>query len=149
MLLVAVVTGTGPHDDPDRARLRELAPVVGALRTELASAPWGRNARRAHGDGYPTEVQYLAIGDGAAIITAPGELATQIGFEMAALSPAAETLVVGYANDGCGYLMPDEVHAEAGYEAGRTLFGPGVRTRLLEAAATAVAAVAAAKSATS
>ena len=103
MLLVAVVTGTGPHDDPDRARLHELAPVVGALRTELASAPWGRNARRAHGDGYPTEVQYLAIGDGAAIITAPGELATQIGFEMAALSPAAETLVVGYANEGCGY----------------------------------------------
>jgi hypothetical protein len=37
--------------------------------------------------------------------------------------------------------MPDEVHAEAGYEAGRTLFGPGVRSRLLDAAGAAVAAL--------
>jgi hypothetical protein len=48
-------------------------------------------------------VQYLKLGEGAAIITAPGELATEIGFEMAALSPARETFVVGYANDGIGY----------------------------------------------
>jgi hypothetical protein len=60
---------------------------------------------------------------------------------MAALSPAPETFVVGYANDGVGYLMPDEVHAEGGYEAGRTLFGPGVRSRLLDAAAAAFAAL--------
>ena len=61
---------------------------------------------------------------------------------MTALSPAPETFVVGYANDGIGYLMPDEVHAEAGYEAGRTLFGPGVRARLLDAAAAAFEALA-------
>ena len=81
-----------------------------------ATAPWGRNAART--PGYLTEVQALKLGDGPAIVTAPGELATQIGFEMTALSPAPETFVVGYANDGIGYLMPDEVHAEAGYEAG-------------------------------
>ena len=59
---------------------------------------------------------------------------------MVALSPAPETFVIGYANDGIGYLMPDEVHDEGGYEAGRTLFGPGVRARLLEAASEAVKA---------
>jgi hypothetical protein len=132
------------RDEANLGRRRELAPAVSALRTESATAPWGRYARQAHGGEYPTEVQYLQIGDGAgsaAIITAPGELATEIGFELAALSPAPETFVIGYANDGVGYLMPDEVHDEGGYEAGRTLFGRGVRTRLLEAAAKAVEAV--------
>ena len=133
---------TVSRDGAGRERWRELAPLAGALRTEAATAPWGRNARAAHPGGYPTEVQALKLGDGAAIVTAPGELATQIGFEMAALSPAPETFVVGYANDGIGYLMPDEVHAEAGYEAGRTLFGPGVRARLLDAAAAAFEALA-------
>jgi hypothetical protein len=49
--------------------------------------------------------------------------------------------VIGYANDGAGYLMPDAVHDEGGYEAGRTLFGPGVHARLVRAAREAVASV--------
>jgi hypothetical protein len=131
-----------PRDGANLARRRELAAVVGAMRTESLTAPWGRNARKAHPQGYLTEVQYLKLGDGAAIITAPGELATEIGLEMSALSPAPETFVVGYANDGIGYLMPDEVHEEGGYEAGRTLFTRGVEARLLAAAATAVGSTA-------
>jgi neutral ceramidase len=130
-----------PRDGANLARRRELAAAVGALRTESATAPWGRNARKAHPGGYPTEVQYLKLGDGAAIITAPGELATEIGLEMGALSPAPETFVVGYANDGIGYLMPDDVHEEGGYEAGRTLFTRGVKSRLLAAAAAAVGSI--------
>jgi hypothetical protein len=129
-----------PDDEAGRKRRAQLGPKVGALRTEAMTAPWGRNACAAHPDGYRTEVQCLRLGDGAAILTAPGELATEIGAAMRALSPAPETFVVGYANDACGYLMPDEVHDEGGYEAGRTLFTRGVQSRLLEAASSAIAA---------
>jgi len=74
-------------------------------------------------------------------ITAPGELAVTIGAAVLALSPAPESFVVGYANDAGGYLMPDVVHDEGGYEAGRTLFARGVGARLLEAAKEAIATV--------
>jgi hypothetical protein len=129
-----------PADETGQAKRKILGPKVGALRTESSTAAWGRNARAEHGDGYRTEVQFLTIGDEAAIITAPGELSTEIGAAMRALSPAPETFVVGYANDGVGYLMPDGVHDEGGYEAGRTLFGPGVKSALLEATRQAIRA---------
>lgn len=136
-----------PPGEAGLTRRNELAPLVSALATEASSASWGRNVRAAHPGGYPTEVQYLTVGDpdgtgeGAAIITAPGELATEIGAAMAARSAAGEIFIVAYANDACGYLMPDEVHAEAGYEAGRTLFTAGVKARLLDAVTQAISTV--------
>ena len=61
------------------------------------------------------EVQAVRIGALAAV-TAPGEIFTQIGSEVKARSPFAETFFVGYANGSIGYVPVPEAYADGGYE---------------------------------
>lgn len=62
-----------------------------------------------------TEVQAIRIGD-VAIVGLPGEAFTELGLLVKAMSPAARTLVVGYANDYVGYLAPRSEWLDGGYE---------------------------------
>jgi len=60
-------------------------------------------------------VQAVRIGD-LAICTLPFEVLVEIGLELKAKSPAADTFVVSLANGGYGYLPTPEQHQFGGYE---------------------------------
>ena len=57
----------------------------------------------------------IRIGEGA-IVTAPGELFTELGWAIKTRSPALPTLVAGYTNGAVGYLPTPEAYVEGGYE---------------------------------
>lgn len=57
----------------------------------------------------------IAIGD-SALITFPGELFTEIGIRIKALSPFRHTAIVGLANGYCGYVPTAKAVLEGGYE---------------------------------
>ncbi|MDR7418188.1 MAG: neutral/alkaline non-lysosomal ceramidase N-terminal domain-containing protein [Armatimonadota bacterium] len=61
------------------------------------------------------EIQALAIGD-LALVALPGEFFAESGLRLKAMSPFPQTLVVGYAGGGIGYVPPREAFAEGGYE---------------------------------
>ena len=60
-------------------------------------------------------IQTLRIGD-LAICTLPFEVFVEIGLELKAKSPAADTFVVSFGNGGYGYLPTPEQHQFGGYE---------------------------------
>jgi hypothetical protein len=60
-------------------------------------------------------IQTVRIGD-LAICTLPFEVLVEIGLELKAKSPAADTFVVSLANGGYGYLPTPEQHQFGGYE---------------------------------
>lgn len=132
--------GAIPAGEVGAQRRRATMPRWNALRAEAATAGWGRRGLAEHPEGFATEVQALALGREALIVTAPGELMVDIGKAISSASPAPETLVVAYANDAAGYLVTDTAHDEGGYEAGRSLFTRGVESRLKAAAAHAARA---------
>jgi hypothetical protein len=61
------------------------------------------------------EVQALRLGD-TVIAGAPGEIFVELGLEIKARSPAANTLVIELANDATGYLPTPKAFTEGGYE---------------------------------
>lgn len=64
---------------------------------------------------FSAEVQAIRVGE-IAIIALPGEPFTELGLLIKAMSPAAHTIIVGYANDYLGYLAPRWAWLEGGYE---------------------------------
>jgi len=60
-------------------------------------------------------IQTVRIGD-LAICTLPFEVFVEIGLELKAKSPAADTFVVSFGNGGYGYLPTPEQHQFGGYE---------------------------------
>ncbi len=60
-------------------------------------------------------IQAVRIGD-LAICTLPFEVFVEIGLELKAKSPAADTFVVSFGNGGYGYLPTPEQHQFGGYE---------------------------------
>lgn len=93
---------------------------VAQLRFKAALTRWMLNIRRKLeervSDGFmATEVQAIRIGD-IAIVGFPGEPFLEIGLAVKQFSPAALTMVAGYANDPIGYVPTDEAFDEGGYE---------------------------------
>jgi neutral ceramidase len=70
------------------------------------------------------EVQVIRLGE-SALVALPGEPFVELGLAIKARSPAAQTLVVGYANDWIGYLTTPEAWTQGGYEV-----APGPWTRV-------------------
>lgn len=62
-----------------------------------------------------TEVQAIRLGD-LALVSAPGELFAALGVAVEELSALPHTIAVGHANDAIGYIFPDAVVKEGGYE---------------------------------
>ncbi|MEZ4329131.1 MAG: hypothetical protein R3B40_28145 [Polyangiales bacterium] len=79
--------------------------------------PWAPTAQHEPDGAWvaPLTLQSLRLGD-VALTTCGAELFTTTGQRIKAASPAARTLVVGYANGMLGYIPPAEDHALGGYE---------------------------------
>lgn len=97
----------------DKARVEQL-------RLKVALMRWLLNVRKGlEGrvcDGFlATEVQAIRIGD-VAIVSFPGEPFVELGLAVKQFSPAALTIIAGYANDPIGYVPTDEAFDEGGYE---------------------------------
>lgn len=92
-------------DAEDAKKLPHLAEAYAERTLELAAKP-------------PTTkvlVQTVRVGD-LAICTLPFEVFAEIGLELKAKSPAADTFVVELANGGYGYLPTPSQHQFGGYE---------------------------------
>lgn len=104
-----------------------LRPIYAEHVVRLADMPTSIN----------TEVQALRIGD-SAWVALPGEIFVEIGLAIKQSSPAADTFVVGLANDSLGYIATDRaLTQEGGYEtwAGTgTPVGLGAEATLVESA---------------
>lgn len=128
-----------------RVRLPLLPPPgIEELERELAERRAELGARRARGEGratmnpvayhvhwlehtldgaregaLPTEVEgemwAARIGD-CAIVGAPGEIFSEIGYAVRTASPAAVTIFAGYSQGVLGYVATPEEHAHGGYE---------------------------------
>lgn len=96
--------------EADRNRLAGERRMV---EEQLVRVRWGEGPVAA-------EVQALRLGD-VAVIGLPGEPFAALGHAIQEQSPAALTLVCGYANGYLGYLAPPEAWAEGGYE---VMLGP-------------------------
>ena len=98
--------------------------------------------------GQPVEVQVIALDD-IALVSLPGEIFVETGFAIAAASPFACTLPVGYANGSIGYVPTSEEIPYGGYEVtdararyrGRNIRGDADRA-LIQGATAALAAAA-------
>lgn len=62
------------------------------------------------------ELMALRLSDAVGVITAPGEIFTEIGQSIVAQSPFPHTLYVSYANGTIGYVPTRAAYAEGGYE---------------------------------
>jgi len=109
-------------------RLEELKAAgapYGEVRTAYVSWQGANRTLRKVREGQPerivTEVGLLSLG-GRRIAFLPGEAFTRTGLELkAALGPG--TLVMAYANDSMGYLVPPE-EVDGSYESGASFLDP-------------------------
>lgn len=62
------------------------------------------------------ELAALRLSDSIGVVTAPGEIFTEIGQSIVARSPFRHTLFAGYANGTIGYVPTRATYAEGGYE---------------------------------
>ncbi len=80
---------------------------------------WARLQYEAIGNGkalsVPLEIQAVRIGD-CAIVAIPGELFTEIGLAIKAVSPFANTMVSAYSNGVYFYIPTKAAFEEGGYE---------------------------------
>lgn len=110
------------RDDCERRVAEAVARDAGpAERLGLVyHAKWARElaAARARGEieeGLAGSIHALRIGEGV-IVTAPGEVFTEIGIAVKERSPGRPTLYAGYVNGAVGYFPTTEAYAEGGYE---------------------------------
>lgn len=71
----------------------------------------------------PFVVTVARLGD-IAFVGLGGEVLTEIGMAIKAGSPCRHTFVITHCNGAAGYLAPDELHVEGGYEVRSSRFAP-------------------------
>ncbi len=106
-----------------RARLRTLEAAhadeetLMAARLELLYAELGLTwvEERGGAETETVEVQAFALGN-VAFVGLPGEFFAESGLRLKAQSPFPQTIIVGYANGGAGYVPPAAAFIEGGYE---------------------------------
>jgi len=91
------------------------------------------------------DIAALAFGRELAIVSLPGEPFTEIGLQIKAGSPFAQTFIVSNANGYAGYIPLSECYERGGYEVLPVLHGgaaPGTDTELVRRAREALDAAA-------
>ncbi len=71
----------------------------------------------------PFTVTVARLGD-VAFVGLGGEVLTEIGMAIKAGSPCKHTFVITHCNGAAGYLAPEELHVEGGYEVRSSRFNP-------------------------
>jgi neutral ceramidase len=71
-------------------------------------------ARR--GEPLEVEVQVIALGRDAALVSLPGEIFTELGLAIKKASPFAHTMIVELANGSIGYVPNKSAYPEGNYE---------------------------------
>ncbi len=71
----------------------------------------------------PFVVTVARLGD-VAFVGLGGEVLTEIGMAIKAGSPCRHTFVITHCNGAAGYLAPDDLHVEGGYEVRSSRFAP-------------------------
>jgi hypothetical protein len=82
-----------------------------------------------------TWVQALRIGD-LALVGVPGELLVELGLDIKARSPFAQTMVMYLANDSIGYIPGRSAFEGGGYEAHGSGLRVGEGERIADTAVT-------------
>ena len=97
------------------------------IRTELATLQLpARKKEDQEGDASPTKelnVTVARIGD-VGFVGVGCELLTEVGMAIKAGSPYEHTFLITHCNGRAGYLPPEHLYNEGGYEVGRTGFAP-------------------------
>jgi hypothetical protein len=98
------------------------------IRTGFATLalPGKKKEDQGEGDASPAKelnVTVARIGD-VALVGVGCELLTEIGMAIKAGSPFEHTLVITHCNGRAGYLPPENLYPEGGYEVDRTGFAP-------------------------
>ncbi|MFC1558848.1 neutral/alkaline non-lysosomal ceramidase N-terminal domain-containing protein, partial [candidate division KSB1 bacterium] len=82
------------------------------------------NFRRRGTGPVPVNITAARIGD-VAFVGVSVEMCTEIGMAIKAGSPCKYTFIITHCNGGSGYLAPDNLYKEGGYEIARTAFEMG------------------------
>lgn len=108
----------GLEEERDRLRAAGEAGGLWWAERRLARARQGLEALQ--GDSpvpaVPAELSALRLGDSVGLITAPGEIFTEIGRSIVARSPFPHTLCAGYTDGSVWYVPTRAAYAEGGYE---------------------------------
>ncbi len=123
----------GPGSTDER---RRRMPELAALAAEHASRPVAAIYRERYGEHVPAELHLLLVADDLALLAFPGEAFSTYD-RFARERWPGDLLIAAYTNDYVGYLVTTDCLATGGYEAGRTLYGPGQQAAV-EAAVTAL-----------
>lgn len=91
------------------------APLKFALRSNMGRGPRDIIRGRAKGRFLHTEVQSISLGQ-LMLLSAPGELFSEVARRIRKSSPVPHTYVVEHANDAVGYIFSDEAALQGGYE---------------------------------
>lgn len=127
---------TPPASDVFSIERRRLEVPLTNLKFQLLIKTTGRRPL-VHGR-IVSEMNLIRIGD-AEILTIPGELLPELGFEIVEKMRGYPRLIVGLANDQLGYMIPGQDFNDDQYEEGMSVgpaIGPMVREqaiRMLEA----------------
>ncbi len=106
----------------------QTSPSTADIRTELATLklPAKKKDDRDEDDPSPTKelnVTVARIGD-VGFVGVGCELLTEVGMAIKAGSPYEHTFVITHCNGSAGYLPPEHLYEEGGYEVDRTGFAP-------------------------
>ncbi|MCZ6634041.1 MAG: neutral/alkaline non-lysosomal ceramidase N-terminal domain-containing protein [bacterium] len=121
---------------PSEADLERVREMEGKEKATMAERAFVRRITKRMADvpdQVQTWVQALRIGD-LGIAAVPGELMVELGLDLKARSPFAQTMVIELANDSVGYLPTRKSYDEGGYEPEASLFAPGCGEQITDAA---------------
>ncbi len=92
-------------------------------RKKIQHKRYNRNEKKEnHEETQPITVNVARVGD-VAFVGISVEMLTEIGLEIKAASPFKHTFIITHCNGSDGYLAPDELYKEGGYEVWRTPYG--------------------------
>ena len=114
-------------EKPTEADLKRVREIEAMKQPTMADRAFVRRITKRMADvpdQVSTPVQALRIGN-LGIATAPGEFLVELGLNVKARSPFAQTMLIEIANDYIGYIPTRKSYDEGGYEPEASLFQPG------------------------